>query len=355
MRKLRPIIAFLFVLFIVTGCRKKEEKAYSFPLANENNINEQTLSEAYVRAGEIRNLRSLLVARNNVLISEVYFATNAQDDLHDVMSVTKSFTSTLIGIAIDKGYITGLDQTLGEFIDSSVYNLPEDKAAISLYNMLRMSAGIPWKELGGESEFVDWYYHSADHINYILDKEMTYTPGTQFNYSDGTAHLVSVVLTEATGMTALEFAVENLFEPLGIEAYSWTADNRGYNFGGVRLKITPLTMLKFGQMILDNGFHESHQIVSASWIEEATRSHIETGDIVPFQNGYGLFWWTGRTNGVDYFFANGYGGQFIVILPALEMVVVASNTISGVPDATCGEQWYQTMDVIVNYIIPAAV
>jgi len=77
---------------------------------------------------------------------------------------------------------------------------------------------------------------------------MTCIPGSQFNYSDGTTHLVSVVLTEATGMTALEFAAVNLFEPLGIEAYSWTADNRGYNFGGVRLKITPLTMLKFGQL-----------------------------------------------------------------------------------------------------------
>ncbi|MBE0648443.1 MAG: serine hydrolase [Bacteroidales bacterium] len=200
MGKLHSIILLLFILFIVAGCRKKEDLAYSFTLAGGNGINEQALSEAYVRAGEIKNLRSLLVARNNVLVSEVYFAPNARDELHDVMSVTKSVTSTLVGIAIGKGFITSLDQTLGDFIGSSVYNLPEDKAAISLYNMLRMSAGIPWKELGGESEFVDWYYHSADHINYILDKEMTYTPGTHFNYSDGTAHLVSVVLTEATGM-----------------------------------------------------------------------------------------------------------------------------------------------------------
>ena len=113
-------------------------------------------------------------------------------------------------------------------------------------------------------------------------------------------------------------------------------------------------MLKFGELILNNGIYNNQQIVSQSWIDLATNSQITTTDIVPFQNGYGSYWWTGMKDGIDYFFANGYGGQFIVIIPALEMVIVATNTFTGIPDAKCQEQWYQTMNIIVNYILPSA-
>jgi len=355
MNKTIIIIASLFVYAVFCSCSKEcEVSKYTFPLTEENGINGQMLSKAYELADNIENLRSLLVSKNNVLIAEVYFTDNAKNELHDVMSVTKSFTSTIVGIAIDKGYINSLDQTLGDFIGSSVYNLDVEKSEISLFNLLRMSCGIPWKELGGESEFVDWYYNSEDQINYILDKEMTYTPGTIFNYSDGSAHLMSVVLTEASGMSSLEFAKQYLFEPLRIDSCRWTADNRGYNFGGVRLKITPLSMLRFGELILNDGKYDDHQIISKSWIDQATASQIFTGDIEPFQNGYGLYWWTGIKNGVNYFFASGFGGQFIVIVPEKEMVVVATNTFSGITDEKCHEQWYQTMDIIVNYIIPSS-
>ena len=353
-------INFVSILFMALlsfiGCKKETEsnpKLYNFPLAQENMIDENKLSYAYERAGEIENLRSLLVSKNNILISEVYFKDGAKDELHDVMSVTKSFTSTLVGIAMDKGYIISLDQTLGDFFDSTIYDLSDEKSSISLYNLMRMSCGIPWKELGLESEFIDWYYNSDDHINYILDKEMIYTPRALFNYSDGAAHLVSVVLTEAVGMSTFEFANKYLFKPLQIDSCKWTKDNRGYNLGGVRLKITPLSMLKFGELILNEGKYGDVQIISKTWIDKATTSHIETNDCISFQNGYGLFWWTGQKNGYDYFFANGFGGQFIVIVPELKMVVVSSNNISGITVEKCNEQWCQTIDIIINYLIPS--
>lgn len=336
-----------------TGCAHHAEPSpYRFPLAVQHGIDESELIMAYEKIDDIQQIQSLLVSRNGVLISEAYFHGYTENELHDVMSVTKSFTSTLVGIAIDKGFIQSVEQTLGDFITPDIYPLDTQKSAISIRNLLRMSSGIPWMEIGAESEYVTWIT-ALNQVNYILDKNMAYTPGTRFNYSDGNAHLVSVVLTKATGMTSFEFARKFLFEPLAIEYYAWYTDKQGFYYGGTTMDLTPRGMLKFGQLFLDGGIYQKKRIVSANWIEQATASHIRPDTIVPYQNGYGYFWWLGTKNGHSFFYANGYGGQFIVVVPDLEAVIVATNRWMSMPRSECSMNWYQTIAVIVDQIIPA--
>jgi CubicO group peptidase (beta-lactamase class C family) len=346
-------ILFVLLLFICLSCKDEQEASiYSFPLANKNNINESALIKAYEKIDDLEQIQSLLVSRNGILISEAYFHDYSQNELHDVMSVTKSITSALIGIAIDKGYIQSIDQPLGDFITPDIYPLDEQKSAITIKDLLRMSSGIPWKEIGAESEYVTWVT-SPNQVNYILDKSMTYTPGTIFNYSDGNAHIVSVIITKATGMSSFEFAKEYLFKPLEMEYYAWYVDKQGFYYGGTTMDLTPKGMLKFGQMFLDNGVYKGTQIVSSSWVEQATTNHIQPDNSIPYQNGYGYFWWLGTKNGHNFFYANGYGGQFIVVIPDLETVIVATNNWMNVSRTDCGSNWYHTISIIIDEIVPA--
>jgi CubicO group peptidase (beta-lactamase class C family) len=342
----------LLSILIFCSCKKDPIETYSFPLADQHNIDEDALIEAYEQADDLESLHFLIVSRNGVTVSEEYFRDSSPDSLYDIRSVTKSVTATLVGIAIDEGFIDNVNQGMGDFIGPEIYELDVQKASITVKNLIMMSSGIPWLEIGEVSEFGDWV-RSPNQVNYILDKDMTYVPGSQFNYSDGNAHLVSVILTEACGMNTLQFAEEYLFEPLETTGYAWYTDNQGYYYGGVTMDLTPSAMLKFGQLYLDKGNYNGNQIVSGNWIDEATSNHIDTENIIPFQNGYGYFWWTGISHGHDYYYANGYGGQFIVVVPDSEVVIVAVNNWIGEGREQSGINWTETLRIIINEVIPS--
>jgi len=358
MNKISLLFFLIFPIILLFGCSDKDKQnlnpdgsdSYQFPLASNHHIDEDKLIAAYEHADDLDQLHCLLLSRDGVLISEAYFHGSIRDSLYDIRSVTKSVTTTLIGIAIDKGYIDNINQTVGDYISPEIYPLEPDKASISIKNLIRMSSGIPWKEIGPESEFNEWV-NAPNQVNYILDKEMTYDQGTQFNYSDGNAHLVSVILTEASGMNSLAFAEMYLFEPMEINDYAWYTDKQGFYYGGVTMDMTAEGLLKFGQLYLDKGMYKETRIVTENWISEATESQISTENIIPYQNGYGYFWWTGSKDGHDYYFANGYGGQFIVVIPDQDVVIVALNQWIGISRTECEINWGNTMDLIVNEVM----
>jgi CubicO group peptidase (beta-lactamase class C family) len=312
---------------------------------------EQSLAPAFEAAAQIEGMKSLLVARHGQLIGERYYNGAGPDSPHDVRSVTKSFLSALVGIAIDKGYLESVEQTLGDLFADVVDSLDEEKAAITLENLLTMSAGQDWHELGGESEFNEWM-NSPNQVEYVLEKPMVNTPGTVFNYSDGGAHLISVILTEATGMDPESFAAEHLFAPLGIDRRSWLVDKQGYAIGGVGLQVTPRDMVAFGTLYLNDGTFERRRVISEEWVRTSTAVRILTDNAVPYGTAYGYLWWRGVVDGYPFYMATGYGGQFIVNVPDLDLVVVATCDW-WYPRADAGEHWYDIIRVIVNDVVPA--
>jgi CubicO group peptidase (beta-lactamase class C family) len=284
---------------------------------------------------------SVLVVKDGYLVQEWYFNDYGNDVLHNVYSCTKSVVSTLVGIAVDRGEIDGVDaQLLGLFPDYAPENVDEWKESITLRDMLIMSAGFDardswlyeWERLGD--------MHDADDaVQYVLDLPMAYEPGSRFEYTNGVSHLLSCLITEKTGMSAAEYADEHLFGPLGITDYEWRTDDSGRNWGYSSLYMRPRDMAKIGYLFLNDGMWDGEQLVSESWVREATRHRIDAN----LRDGYGYQWWVDDDG---YYLALGYMGQFIFVLPEQGIVAVFTG---GTP-----ETFDYTIELPERFIIPAA-
>jgi len=325
-----------------------------FPLAERHNIDSNQLNIAFLNASEIDDLQGLAVARNAVIVAEEYFsaAGAGPDSSLDVRSVTKSFTSTLIGIAIDNGYISNVDQKLNEFLGAEVDQANPQLGQVTLRHLLTMTCGHAWQEIDEPSEFSN-FATANDQLMYIFRKPIIYTPGTVFDYSDGAAHLVSAVLTSVVDMSAAEFANKYLFDPMGITDRYWYEDNRRLSYGGVGLCVGIHDMIKLGYLILNKGEYEGRRIVSEEWIDKATGLSISTGNILPYLTEYGYFWWRGKNYNHEYVCAMGYGGQFILICRELNLVAASRCNWRGINSSLAGQNWWRIFDIIINQILPA--
>jgi len=328
----------------------------SNPVESEDNspkYNSEMIDQAYEKIANVNGIRSLVISQNSSIIGEQYYNNTGPepDSILDVRSVTKSILSTLVGIALDKGYLESLDQKVSEFISPLVDSLSKEMGDISIRELITMTAGFEWHEIAEESEFPE-FATAPDQLLYILEKPFVNEPGTVFDYSDGAAHLTSIILSEATGMSASAFANQYLLNPMGIGDRFWYEDNRSYNFGGVGLCIGPKDMIKIGELYLNEGSYNGNIIVSSGWINQATSAHISTNNVLPYLTDYGYYWWKGNQNGHDFSIANGYGGQFICIVPDLNVVVVATCNFLGM-GAQAGQNWSSILGIIMSEIIPA--
>lgn len=310
------------------------------------------LENAFTKAAQIESIHSLVVWHNGSIIKESYFERGTSTTPHDVRSVTKSVISILVGIAIDKNYIQSVNQSINDFLQPIGYSLTSEQKNITIKHLLTMSSGIEWNELTNVSEYNNWI-SSPDQVKFLLNRSLTSPPGKVFNYNSAALHLLSVIITQASKMNTLEFARKFLFEPLGISITKWEVDKQGYYNGGAGLNITPLDMIKIGRLEINKGLYNSTQIVSASWIENSISSIISTNNANPYGYYYGYGWWTGSNSNFSYAFANGWGGQFIFVVPSLNVIVSATNTWSGVGTTKANEHWMQTINIIMNDILPS--
>ncbi len=333
------------------GCNK-EEPVVHFPNTGINNIDDQLLFEAVEKVEQDRGILSLIVYRNSDIIVEAYFGKGGVDSLHRTKSVTKSVTGILIGMAIDQGHINSINETVGDYL--SDYLTPEDSiiARVTIRELLTMSGGFDWNELT-DTDWIYWnnWIRSEDHFIYALHVPIIHEPGTHFTYCTTGCQILSGIFTEATGYTLKAFAEEFLFTPLGIEGdRPWSADHQGFNYGGVTLQLKARDMLKIGQLYLNMGQFNSQQIVSREWVETLYSPQIDTHHTMPYSSQYGFLWWIGEQQGTEYYFANGYGGQFICIFPELELLVIAQSELNNEYHEP-GEQWMNTISLIMNDIL----
>ncbi len=350
-KKIMNISFIISLFFLVIACEKNENP---YPKAEEQGIDGQKLALAFSNARSIVDLQGLAVARNSIIVAEEYFSDAGSDpdvELH-VMSVTKSISSTLIGIAIEEGYIESVNQTLSDFLGEEVDAVNPELGAVTIHQLMTMTVGHDWHELGGDSEFGD-FVNAADQLNYIINKPVINIPGTIFNYSDGAAHLASVVISKATGMNASAFANLYLFGPMGLGDRNWYYDNRMFSYGGVGLCIGIHDMISIGQLYLDNGYYNGSQIVPADWVSTVTSFKISTGEVIPFLSDYGYYWWIGNAHNHDFICANGYGGQFIFIVKDLNLIVCTRSNYRGITTTKAGENWYNILNIIINQVLPA--
>jgi len=275
------------------------------------------------------------VIKNGYLIAEGYFNGGAVDQLSGRQSATKSFTSALVGIALDKGCLSGVDQKMMEFFPEFAGQVKDPrKKQITIRDLLQMRAGYPWEER--EPQYFNILFFSANWhwLPHIVDFPLTSDPGTDFRYSNLTSHLLGVIVARACHTDLKSYAQENLFSPMNAEVGKWTPDPDNYNWGWGEIYVTARDMAKFGLLYLNGGEYDGKRIVSADWVRKSLQRYSEninfTGWISSklgryFRDiGYGYQWWSARAGEHHFDFAWGHGGQLIVLLDELDMIIVTT-------------------------------
>jgi len=287
-----------------------------------------------IERGQAGRVRSLLIARHGRLAFERYWYGGGREVLHELQSVTKSVTSALVGIAIDRGAIAGPEEPIERYFPgyAAAFRVDPAKGGLRLRHLLTMTAGLRWDErstpFDDPRNSIGRMNASPDWVGYVLDQPVAEPPGTRFNYTSGCSILLGEILRQATGQDAARFAEEALFSPLGISAYSWYRhpthpDHPPHTGGGLALRARDLA--KLGQLYLDGGEWTGRPVVSEEWVGESTRVWI------PADPGshYGFQWWlhalaaSGAPN--DLVHGWGYRGQHLFVAPRLDLVVVMNG------------------------------
>ncbi|MFC5451590.1 serine hydrolase domain-containing protein [Paenibacillus aestuarii] len=277
------------------------------------------------------DLRSCLITQQGQLTFKHYRDLQTETAIARINSCTKSVLASLICIAIDKGLLPPLMTSISVFFPQLAQHRDSRKKEITLLHLLTMSAGFNWTEFGGQNSFPRMA-RSPNWVNFVLEQPLSDSPGVRMEYNSGVSQLLSAILVQATGMTTARFAELYLFELLEIESYKWEMDPQGIHTGGFGLWLSPSDMLKFGQLYLQQGKWDNKQLISQELVARSVRSAFLVE--APRQGYYGWHWWTdsypvasnnSSTHSVEYFYARGYGGQYIYIVPSLKTVVVLTN------------------------------
>jgi CubicO group peptidase (beta-lactamase class C family) len=352
----------LHSLATADALRKPRRRATPAPFARstpeEQGMDAAQLALAYERAAEIPRIYSMLVVRHRKLVAEQYFDVPSRHSAMPVASVCKSIVGALVGIALREGYLVNLDQRMIDFFPE--YDLPSldpRKRDITIRHLVQMRAGYPFDS---NNAFFTPLNQSGNWIRFVIvDWQLERDPGTAMAYSNGSAHVLAGVLTRATRMSLIDFANLHVFEPMRHRIDHWPLDPQGYCNGMGDVRCTPLELATFGQMALDHGWWRGEQVLPQWWIDESLVRHSSSSygsSIWPYQNiGYGQLWWHAVVDDHEIFFAWGHGGQFITLVPDLDLVVVttADNFVGDFTNRSWATEG-AIMRLIATDVIPAA-
>ena len=281
-------------------------------------------------------IHSLTVIRHGHIVADVRFYPNQPDYVHGLASAAKVFLSTLIGIAIEKGYIENIHQRVLDFFpERSVANRNTWKETMTVQHLLTFTSGLGFDD----TVDTDGMWDSDDWIQFALDLEMSHEPGTWWNYHQPTAFLLSAIISQTTGSNLLAFARQHLFGPLGVVESYWTASPNGHNSGFNELYLTPHDFAKLGQLFLQGGAWNGERIISESWIEEA---------ISPQLLSNGGYMWAYYPERPEIFWGGGAAGQRLVVSPTRDLVIALTGGGHAHEDV---EAIY--LDAVDNLVFPA--
>ena len=313
---------------------------------------------AQIKNDTYKNIHSILIVKDGKLVIERYFPGQEEDGrhrvyqpdtLHGIHSATKSVNSLLIGIAIDQKLIRGVDEKLSAFFPEYADVFADGKRdALCLKHLLSMTAGLSWDEWTNSYNDVRNDHvamnRSNDPVRYTLERPVVAAPGTQFAYSSGLSIVLGEIIYKASGLRPDKFAERHLFGPLGISNYSWLKYPHGVVQTGGGLSLRPRDMAKIGYLVLCGGRWQGKQLVNERWLEESLKQHAP-------DRAYGYQWWLGELQALDQKVAlggaQGRGGQFILVIPSIQMVAVFTGWNDG---NGFGEQPF---DMLQRFVLPA--
>jgi CubicO group peptidase (beta-lactamase class C family) len=326
--------------------------------------------DSYTTTG---NVRAIIVNVNGRTRFERYYSSSPAES-RNIYSVTKSVTSTLVGIAISEGRLR-LNESLSQMLPRYAAEMKPSVARVTLRQLLTMTGGFPDTSNLDETGLLT----SPDWVRYIL-RHQDFAPGDAWRYSDYGAHLLAPILVQATGESVLAYARAKLFDPLGLvtqpgsqppvdeahvpeyrqATFAWPVDPQGFQTTFTWLKLRPRDTATFGQLFLQEGQWNGRQVVPAAWVRQATTA--QTGKAFPDIGGsapgsawnptnYGYFWWVEPSAGVSAYYALGFGGQLVEVVPSLHLVIAVSSNADDVHGAAVGpDELQHLVDAIVPII-----
>ena len=271
------------------------------------------------RAGQLPRLRSLLVSVGGELIEEHYFNGASERSVANLKSASKSIISVLVGIAVNRGDIESVHQPIVDFFPEELAGAEDSRRSITVEDLLTMRAGL---ETTSNRNYGRWV-QSRNWVRHVLTRPMVDRPGGRMIYSTGSTHLLSAVVTRATGMSTLEYGRRHLARPLGITLPAWLRDPQGVYFGGNEMTMTPRAMVAVGDLYRRGGSIDGFEVVSPDWVRESFTPRTASRYS---RRQYGYGWWMRMLGGHPTYYAWGYGGQFIFIIPDLDSVIVATSS-----------------------------
>ena len=281
---------------------------------------DQRLAELAGTAAELPRLRSLLVSRNGELVLERYFHGARADRPANIKSASKSVLSALVGVALAEGYLKDVAEPVAPYFQAELGSGADTRArAITVEHLLTMQTGL---ESTSGRNYGAWV-QSPNWVRYVLRRPLIADPGTAMEYSTGNSHVLSALLTKLTGQSTWQFAQKGLAQPLGFSLARWPQDPQGIYFGGNDMLLTPRQMVSFGELYLNGGRVGERQLFPEGWTERTfvPRGRSRWGS----DREYGYGWWIRALGGRTAYYAWGYGGQFVFVVPATQMVIVTTS------------------------------
>jgi CubicO group peptidase (beta-lactamase class C family) len=301
------------------------------------------LAPAVKAATDLPRLHSLLVSWRGELVLERYFNGRRASSLANIKSASKSVISALVGVAVDRRLMSVTQPVVAYFPEMLAGAGDAPKRAITVEDLLTMRSGL---ETTSNRNYGAWV-QSRNWVRHALGRPLLAPPGTVMTYSTGNTHLLSAVLTKATGRSTWQFAQDALTKPLGFSLSPWPQDPQGIYFGGNDMLMTPKQMMAFGELYLNRGRSNGVQIVPERWIKD---SFVPRGRSPISDRQYGYGWWMREMAGRQTYYAWGFGGQFIVLVPDLELVIVTTSAAT-VSDERRTHR--RTVDDIIEQLIVA--
>lgn len=310
------------------------------------------------------DIHSILISKGGELVYEHYFNGWGRDSLHDSRSSFKSVTSLLTGIAIDNGFIKDVDQKVYSFFPDYAPFGNDDprKKEMTIKNLLEMESGFDCEEFNDGKDCESAMDETADWVKFSLDLPMKDAPGTVWAYTSCDPMIISGIISHVSKMTIMDFAKKYLFDPMGITNYRWTVDPAGHGLTAGSFYIRPADMMKLGLLVKQNGVFNGRRIVSEAWLKQSTHTTIPIPEFsfvkfshskvaIPQPTLYGYYWYTELIKTAGYqqnvLFASGNGGQYIMIIKDLDLVVVFTQGNYNSWKAK------RAFDLLASYILPA--
>jgi CubicO group peptidase (beta-lactamase class C family) len=294
--------------------------------------------ERYI-SEKLPHIIGVMIIKDGYSVFEKYNNEFNKDSMLSTASISKTIISVLIGICLQEGFLKNIDIPMVEFFPEYITEKTSpDINKITIRNLLTMTSGFQWDD----KTVIKKPENRKDLVTHAFTLPVSEKPGTAFNYSTLNSQLLSAIISKTTKMNAHDFAIQYLFKPLGIYESVWETDSRGYTYGGLGLRLKCTDMAKIGFFLLNNGLWETKQILTEEYVKVMMCVYTESGS--PYNAGYGLHCWISSINGHFTYYGAGFGGQYLVVIPDLDMVVAMTSKFDGSND----ENW----GIIEKYIIP---